>query len=233
MVSIAATSVPEGQGGTTVLSLPVTLSSATSQTVSVQYTTTDGTATAGADYVAANGTLTFKPGETAKAVTVAVNGDTAVETDETVTVTLLNPVNAKLETASATGTITNDDAAPRSGHYSGTTSQGRSIAFDVSQDVKLVANIVVYTDVTCVELPMTIPNVPLDLTGVSFPIATDWSFGFTQSVSDPSAGTGNFALHGALSVSGGATGTLRIDLALSTEFGVVHCSTGDVTWTAS
>jgi hypothetical protein len=60
-VSIAPASVPEGNQGTTVLSMPVTLSSATTQTVSVQYATADATATAGSDYLAANGTLTFKP----------------------------------------------------------------------------------------------------------------------------------------------------------------------------
>jgi hypothetical protein len=232
-VSVTPASGPEGNQGTTVLSVPVTLSAATTQPVSVQYSTSDGTATAGSDYAAANGTLAFKPGETAKTISITVNGDTAVESDETVNVTLLNPVNAKLGTASAVATMTNDDAAPRSGHYAGTTSQGRSITFDVSSDVKSVSNIVVYTDVACVEIPTTLPNVPLDLTGISFPIGPDWSFGFTQSVSDPSTGTGTFALHGALSVNGAATGTLRIDMALNTDYGVVHCSTGDVTWTAS
>jgi Calx-beta domain len=232
-VSVAPASAPEGNEGTTVLSLPVTLSAATTETVSVKYATRDGTATAGSDYVAANGMLVFKPGETAKSVGITVKGDSAVEADETVTLALLTPVNAKLGAASATGTITNDDAAPRSGHYAGTTSQGRSIAFDVSTDLTAVSNIVVYTDVTCVELPTTIPDVPLDLTGISFPIGPNWSFGFTQSVSDPSTGSGTFALHGGLSVNGPATGTLRIDMALNTDYGVVHCSTGDVTWTAS
>ncbi len=232
-LSVADVSVAEGNAGTSTLAFPVTLSAASTQTVSVGYATADSTATAGSDYVAASSTLTFKPGETAKTVSVTVNGDTMVEPNETVTVSLSGPVNATIAKASATGTITNDDVAkPRSGHYAGTTSQGRSIIFDIAPDVTSVSNIVVYSDVTCTEVPMTIPDVPLDLTGVSFPIAPDWTFGFNESVSDPATGTGNFALHGALSVSGGATGTLRIDMALNTSYGVVHCSTGDVTWNA-
>lgn len=232
VISIAPAAVPEGNQATTILSLPVALSQATTQTVSVQYSTTDGTATAGSDYVAANGTLVFKPGETAKTVSITVNGDTAVESDETVTASLLNPVNATLKVASAVGTITNDDVAPRSGHYGGTTSQGRSIAFDVSSDVTNVTNFVVYTDVQCVEVPAALQNEPLDMTGVSFPIGPDWGFGFNDTVAD-SDGTATFAMHGTLSVGGGAAGTLRIDMAVNTDFGVVHCSTGNVTWNAS
>ena len=211
----------------------MTLSSATSQTVSVQYTTRDGTATAGADYVAANGTLTFKPGETAKAVTVAVNGDTAVETDETVTVTLLNPVNAKLGTASATGTITNDDVAPRSGHYVGTTSLGKAISFDVAADLKSLSNLDTIIDLNCAEVQGFTVTDRFQLPGPFITVAPDWSFGLSIPVSDPDY-TANFAFNGKLALPGSASGTFRFDMnLLNTPFGTVHCSTGDVTWTAS
>ena len=59
--------------------------------VTVGYTTANGTATAGTDYTASSGTLTFAPGVTTQTIAVKVTGDTAVEPDETFTVTLASP----------------------------------------------------------------------------------------------------------------------------------------------
>ena len=60
-----------------------------------------------------SGTLTFTPGQTTKQIVVPVNGDTAVEPNETFTVELSNPANATISgTGIGTGTITNDDALP-------------------------------------------------------------------------------------------------------------------------
>src|SRR6266850_489864 len=56
--------------------------------------------------------LTFAAGTTSQTIAVAIVGDTAVEADETFTVTLSSPANATIARAQATGTITNDDAAP-------------------------------------------------------------------------------------------------------------------------
>src|SRR5262249_49139190 len=75
--------------------------------VSVDYATADGTAVAGSDYTAAGGTLTFAAGETSKTVTVNVTGDTAIEWDEALTLTLSNPTGATL--ATATGTTASAD----------------------------------------------------------------------------------------------------------------------------
>jgi Calx-beta domain len=108
-VSVANASVLEGDTGTTTLSLPVTLSGPAGHEIDVDYTTSDGTATAGNDYLAKSGTLVFAPGETTKHIEVTVNGDILVEGDETITVTLSAPFNADLGTSVATGTITNDD----------------------------------------------------------------------------------------------------------------------------
>jgi chitinase len=108
-VSIADASVPEGDVGTTTISLPVTLSGPSGREVDVNYTTGDGTAAAGSDYTATNGTLAFAAGETSKQIDVTVIGDIQVEGDETFTVTLSAPFNADLGTSVATGTITNDD----------------------------------------------------------------------------------------------------------------------------
>lgn len=111
-VSIGNVSLTEGDAGTKQFNFTVALSAASTGTVTVQYDTADGTATAGGDYQAATGTLTFAPGETQKAVTVVVTGDTVAEGDETFRVNLSSPVNAALGTGQGVGTIRNDDTAP-------------------------------------------------------------------------------------------------------------------------
>ena len=116
-VSIAAASVTEGNSGPVTLSLPVTRTN-TATAFTVQYAVTGGTATSGTDYVAlASGTLTFTNGGSASQnIDITVNGDTDVEGNETVTVTLSNVVNSTgltvLTTASASGTINTDDNIP-------------------------------------------------------------------------------------------------------------------------
>jgi hypothetical protein len=80
--------------------------------VTVSYATANGSATTPSDYASASGTLTFAPGETAKPIVVAVNGDTAVEFDETFTVTLSGATNALIADGTGIGTITSDDLPP-------------------------------------------------------------------------------------------------------------------------
>ncbi len=101
----------EGNSGTTSYTFTVTKTGATSQTVTVDYATADGTATEPSDYTAITTTqLTFAPNETTKQVTVLVNGDTTYEPSETFTVHLSNAVNATISDADGTGTIQNDDS---------------------------------------------------------------------------------------------------------------------------
>ena len=104
--------------------------------MTVAYTTANGTATAGQDYTAKSGTVTFAAGETTKTVSVAVAGDTAVEPNETLTVTLSNPSGATIADGSAIGTITNDDVqAPPSGAsavYSKTDDWGQGFTGNVN-----------------------------------------------------------------------------------------------------
>ncbi|WP_017170831.1 putative Ig domain-containing protein, partial [Xanthomonas phaseoli] len=109
-LSIDDVSVNEGSSGTTTATFTVSLSAASGQTVTVNYATADGTATAGSDYVARSGTLSFAPGVTAQGVAVTVNGDTAVEPNETFSVGLSGASNATIARATGTGTILNDDA---------------------------------------------------------------------------------------------------------------------------
>jgi hypothetical protein len=110
-ISIADASVIEGSSfGTTSLNLTVSLSASSASDVSVDYATSDGTALSTSDYTAVTATLTIAAGSTTGTITVLVNADSDNEPDETLTVTLSNPVNATIATASATGTIQNDDA---------------------------------------------------------------------------------------------------------------------------
>jgi uncharacterized repeat protein (TIGR01451 family) len=105
-------SVNEGDGGTKAVDFTVTLTPASSQPVTVQYATADGTATAGADYRATNGTLSFNANETSKTISVNINGDTLVESDETFFVNLSNPsAGTNLGGPQGLGTIQNDDQA--------------------------------------------------------------------------------------------------------------------------
>ncbi|OZA90483.1 MAG: hypothetical protein B7X76_03875, partial [Azorhizobium sp. 39-67-5] len=114
-LAVSDATVTEGNSGTKVMSFTVTLSAASSSAVSVAYATSNGTATSGSDYAAATGTLTFAAGETTKTIQVTVNGDTVVEGNETVNLTLSSPSGATIADGAAVGTITNDDTAPATG----------------------------------------------------------------------------------------------------------------------
>lgn len=118
-VSMAAATITEGNAGTKNLVFNVSLSAKSGRTVTVGYSTSDVTASAagasaagGQDYTAMTGTVSFAPGETAKTINVPIVGDLTLESDETFTVTLGGPVNASIATATATGTISNDDTTP-------------------------------------------------------------------------------------------------------------------------
>jgi hypothetical protein len=108
-LSIGDVGVTEGNAGSTNAVFTVTLSPASGQTATVNYATADNTATAGADYVAGSGTVTFPPGSTSQPVTVAVLGDTLFEGDETFFVNLSGAVNANVVDGQGIGTILDDD----------------------------------------------------------------------------------------------------------------------------
>jgi outer membrane autotransporter protein len=108
-LTIGNITVGEGNAGTADAVFTVTLSAVSTQTVTVNYATADATATAGSDYTAQSGTLTFAPGQTTQTVTVPVIGETLPETNETFIVGLSAAANATIATVTGTGTITNDD----------------------------------------------------------------------------------------------------------------------------
>lgn len=101
----------EGNSGGTAFNFTVTLTSASASAVTVNYATSNGSATAPSDYTATSGALTFAPGQITQTVTVQVNGDTTVEPDETFFVNLSSPFNATLGKSQGVATIVNDDNA--------------------------------------------------------------------------------------------------------------------------
>ena len=89
-----------------------TLSTASARTITVDYATSDGTATASSDYTAGSGTITFAPNATTQNIPIAVLADTVDEVDETVNVTLSNPSNVTINDGVGILTITDDDGEP-------------------------------------------------------------------------------------------------------------------------
>ena len=111
-------SIMEGNVGTAPVAFTISLSQATALTVGVNWQAQGGAsnpATSGTDFQAASGTATFTSGQTSKTVTVQVIGDTTVEPNESLAVTLSNATNGVITTSSATRTITNDDSSGSTG----------------------------------------------------------------------------------------------------------------------
>jgi ELWxxDGT repeat protein len=108
-LSIGDVTVMEGNSGTRSATFTVTLSAASSQTITVGYATVNGTATAPSDIRAATGTLTFAPGETTKTIAILVKGDRRGEPDESFVVTLSAATNATIADGEGLGTILNDE----------------------------------------------------------------------------------------------------------------------------
>jgi FtsP/CotA-like multicopper oxidase with cupredoxin domain len=116
VVSVGDVTVTEGNGGSTLASFPVTLSSPVQSEVRVVAFTEDVTATAGADYLATGpDTLVFPPMTTVQTFSVPVRGDVTDEFDETFRVRLAAPAVAVLGDSVGLGTIADDDAPPALG----------------------------------------------------------------------------------------------------------------------
>ena len=109
---------PEGNSGATSFTFQLTRTGALAGSTTVNFAVVGSGANPanGTDFVGGvlpQGQVTFNPGEASKTLTISVQGDAASEPDETFTVTLANPTGgATLSTATATGTIRNDDAPP-------------------------------------------------------------------------------------------------------------------------
>jgi hypothetical protein len=108
-ISVADVSVAEGDVGTVNAAFVITLSTTSTNQVSVSAATTPGTATAGVDFVHNTQPVVFLPGEVSKVFAVVVNGDITGEADETFTVNLSSPSGGPIADGQAIGTIANDD----------------------------------------------------------------------------------------------------------------------------
>ncbi len=103
-ISINDMTVTEKNTGTSNVTLTVTLSAASTQSVTLNYATSNGTAISGSDFIASTGTVTFAPGVTSRTIAVAVRGDSLDEADENFSVVLSAPTNATI--ADNTGIVT-------------------------------------------------------------------------------------------------------------------------------
>ena len=110
-LSVADAEAREGTDSAAVFA--VTLNRPSTERVTVDYATADGTARAGQDYTATSGTLTFAPGTVEQSVSVPVLDDAVDEGEETFSLTLSNASGALLGDGEAAGTITNSDPMPK------------------------------------------------------------------------------------------------------------------------
>jgi probable HAF family extracellular repeat protein len=145
-VSIGDAIVTEGNDGTTSSVFTVSLSAPASEEVTVNFATANGTGTAGADYAAQFGTLTFAPGQSTATITVPVHGDTNAEPNETFQVTLSQAIGAVIADGQGLGTIVDDeprisinDVARQEGR-SGTTLFVFTVALSAPTDVPVTVN---------------------------------------------------------------------------------------------
>ncbi len=95
----------------------VTLSQASSNSITVNYGTQSGTATAGADFTNRTGTLTFAPEETTKTIAIPIIDDTLAEYPETFSLVLSSPSQATLAKASGTGTMISNEVPAAAFNY--------------------------------------------------------------------------------------------------------------------
>ncbi|KAB8143786.1 hypothetical protein F8S13_07720 [Chloroflexia bacterium SDU3-3] len=111
--SVATITIPandlitlSGAAGDELGTLPVVtvrLKATSFQAVTVNYATSDGTATAGSDYTPTSGTLTIPAGSSSQSFTIPILDDTLTEPEETIIVTLSSPTNAELDSTSSIG----------------------------------------------------------------------------------------------------------------------------------
>lgn len=107
-ISIGNTVVVEGNTGKQTIEVTVILSEPAKTPVNVSFSTKNGSAD-GTDYTAANGTITFNPGERVKKINIGINEDQSCEPNETFEVVLSNPSGASLAKNIGKITIVNDD----------------------------------------------------------------------------------------------------------------------------
>jgi len=119
-LSVGDAAILEGNSGTQYALVSVTLDAPAKKTVTVNYATAAGTATAGVDYGGVSGRLTFARGETSKTVAVPVYGDRLTEADESFTVNLSGAQGARIGDGRGLVTVVEDEPRLRVGDAAGT-----------------------------------------------------------------------------------------------------------------
>ena len=109
LVSVASVKKLEHDRGRTTMTFTVRLAGPNEDPVRIGFTTVNGTARAGRDYVAKHGTLTIKAGSVSGRIKVSIIGDRHDERNERFSVKLRAPVNAMFGDNLAIGTIVDDD----------------------------------------------------------------------------------------------------------------------------
>lgn len=131
-ISIGDVTWAEGNAATTLFTFTVSLSAASSQSVTVNYATANGTATAGSDYHAKTGSITFIPGETTKTIAVLVIGDRQREANETFFVNLSGAIGGEIFDGQGLGTILDDDSRGGGGGPNGGASSSYALSVDAA-----------------------------------------------------------------------------------------------------
>jgi len=111
-ISTADVAIAEPETGSTNATFTLTLSNRTSSTVTVNFATQSGTATAGTDYTTVSGTVTFAPNQLSSTIQVPILGDSNPEPQETFKLNLSSATNATLSTTSVAGFILNGQNLP-------------------------------------------------------------------------------------------------------------------------
>lgn len=206
-VSISDAAIVEGNAGTVNAIFTITLDEASDSEVSVDFSTSDGTAAAGSDYVVNSDTVTFAPRQTSRTISILVNGDTLFEGDETFNVTLSGGFGVLIQDGIGVGTIDNDDAAPAISIADTTINEGQNITLNALFTVTLSAPAGVQINVNYATVGQTATS-DVDFTAsqgvvnflpgetsktIAVPILSDAIIDagetFAVNLSDPSAGT--------------------------------------------
>ena len=143
-ITIADASITEGNAGTSTMSFTLTYGGAPTAGVTVNYATSNATATAGSDYVATSGTATLSAtGCKCGTINVSIIGDTVAENTETFHVDLSNPVNKTLDDNLGIGTITDNDVPSASINDPTVAENGGTMTFTVTLDSSAPFNSVI------------------------------------------------------------------------------------------
>jgi disulfide oxidoreductase YuzD len=179
LLSVNDVTVSEGNAGTATATFIASLSAASGRSVTLDWTTSAGSATAGTDYVAASGSRTIAAGSTTATIGITVKGDVLDEADESFGITLANPVNATIADGSGLATITDDDQPPLLWVNDVTITEGNAGTATATFDVTLSA-------------------------ASSYPVTLDW----TTSAGSATAGTDYVAVSGSPTIAAGSTGAM-------------------------